>query len=689
LTFIFLYLLSSSSVKTYIARESIASSTRRIAWRSWLPALLAVGVACSATSTPFDALHLAPVCGETLRETAFSSDPPGDVEGGLTRSPAGPVQRAVDVFAWRSFVSAQWAQGAGVLPAWRTWMRTEAIFRRDSAGVALPPSTWGAAADADPCGGGRVVVWDTAHVSNFLDESLQPTGSDDTLPLTLTSRTGDLVRYEVRFNKVAYDSVVSAHLWDGAQHVAIDDVTLAPGSTVVKAAWVRVPRERAAQFYTEDLCVCDGPPESGTATCAPQKMGLVAFHMKIKTPSAPQWIWTTFEHAANVAPLGELAPTFFDPSCANCTPNVQRPAGESNQITRVLPISQKSPDCTNPGDASSDVVALNVAASNVLRSTREPWLANMQLIGAQWTLPPSSTSTRNALVFPAPALLGNTSLESYIQDSSSCVGCHAMARTLRVDRTIAADFLFSLSHAGSAPPETQLVAAPACPPVNGGPSDDSVCRGQQYASRTYELLPEFVGAKLHCSSCHLDTGRRRGAAWWAGSIPRVDPPNDVGIVGRINRCFTNSMNGKELCKADPSNPRACLSPSAPMNDLIAYIEWVTQSAKKQGIANFDDGFPPISAAVGDEGRGASIYLQKCASCHGTDGQGRYDHGYFKPSLWGSTSFNQAAGLFSAPSDLAAFIRWNMPLGSGGILTDQEAWDLESLLHSKPRPQLAP
>lgn len=42
-------------------------------------------------------------------------------------------------------------------------------------------------------------------------------------------------------------------------------------------------------------------------------------------------------------------------------------------------------------------------------------------------------------------------------------------------------------------------------------------------------------------------------------------------------------------------------------------------------------------------------------------------------------------MFSNPADLAAFVRWNMPLGAGGLLTDQETWDVEAYIHSKPRP----
>lgn len=662
--------------------------------RHWLwPFVLVIAVSCTETSgTPTSSsLKLDDVCGETLRETNFSVVPPADVEKGTTRTPAGSVQRAVDVFAWRSFASAQWPQSAEGPPAWRTWMREESIFRADSSGVSLPPKAWvgGDAAEANPCGGDRV-VWKMAKVADVVDAANQPTGADDTLPVTLTSRRGDLARYEVRFNKIAYDAIVAANLWDGAKQGVIDDVELAAGSSVVKAAWIPVPPERAADFYAENLCVCDRSPTDAAAACQVKTMGLVGFHMKTKTPSAPRWIWSTFEHAANVEPLHGSAPTFFDPGCSDCAPNVQRRAGEPNQITRVVAIPHRNPDCNDPNDVSSDVVALNEAASALVRTSGPSWLANMQLIGAQWALPPTSANSPKTVFTPAPKLLGNTTLESYIQESSSCIGCHAMARTLRLDRTVDADFLFSINNAGSAPPETRVVAAPDCPSADAGtPAESAVCRGLRYASRTYELLPDFVGSKLHCGSCHLDAGRRRGAAWWAGSIPRVEPPNDVGIVGRINRCFTNSMNGKALCTADPTNTRRCTTPSAPMDDLIAYIEWITQKAKEQGIADFDDGFPPIGTAAGDAARGGETYLQKCAFCHGVNGQGRYDHGYFRPSLWGSASFNAAAGLFSNPPFLAGFVRWNMPFGSGGILTDQEAWDLEAFLHAQARPVTPP
>ena len=38
---------------------------------------------------------------------------------------------------------------------------------------------------------------------------------------------------------------------------------------------------------------------------------------------------------------------------------------------------------------------------------------------------------------------------------------------------------------------------------------------------------------------------------------------------------------------------------------------------------------------------------------------------------------------------AAFIKANMPLGQGGTLTDQQAWDVAAFMNSHPRPVVRP
>ena len=49
------------------------------------------------------------------------------------------------------------------------------------------------------------------------------------------------------------------------------------------------------------------------------------------------------------------------------------------------------------------------------------------------------------------------------------------------------------------------------------------------------------------------------------------------------------------------------------------------------------------------------------------------------------SFNWGAGMANI-NNAAGFIKANMPLGQGGTLTDQQAWDVATFMDSHERPQ---
>jgi thiosulfate dehydrogenase len=100
------------------------------------------------------------------------------------------------------------------------------------------------------------------------------------------------------------------------------------------------------------------------------------------------------------------------------------------------------------------------------------------------------------------------------------------------------------------------------------------------------------------------------------------------------------------------------------------------------------GYPdvPKPPLPGDYVRGEKVYAQSCAVCHGADGQGQASGGKTVfPPLWGPKSFNWGAGMHDI-KNAAGFIKANMPLGSGGTLTDQEAWDVATFMDSHERPQ---
>lgn len=58
-----------------------------------------------------------------------------------------------------------------------------------------------------------------------------------------------------------------------------------------------------------------------------------------------------------------------------------------------------------------------------------------------------------------------------------------------------------------------------------------------------------------------------------------------------------------------------------------------------------------------------------------------------PPLWGPQSFNDGAGM-SHVATAAALIQAKMPLGRGGSLSDQDAFDIAALVTGAPRPAFA-
>nr|MBK7070130.1 c-type cytochrome [Deltaproteobacteria bacterium] len=108
----------------------------------------------------------------------------------------------------------------------------------------------------------------------------------------------------------------------------------------------------------------------------------------------------------------------------------------------------------------------------------------------------------------------------------------------------------------------------------------------------------------------------------------------------------------------------------------------------QPVAPPDRGFRRISSPpTPDRAHGAQLYAQKCASCHGPNGEGISPGGNYQfPPMWGPV-LHQRRGPRLAHT-AASFVRWNMPLGQGGTLTDQESYDLADYFIHQDRPDFA-
>lgn len=234
------------------------------------------------------------------------------------------------------------------------------------------------------------------------------------------------------------------------------------------------------------------------------------------------------------------------------------------------------------------------------------------------------------------------------------------------------------------PPAAPAAPAFTPPPDSAIPDNEfgkEVRLGQSIFNDTGRMAAAFVGNTLRCASCHVDAGRRANSApLWAAYVTYPAYRSKNGHVNtlaeRFQGCFRYSMNGK----APPLGDRVLVA-------LESYAFFLAKGAPV-GTALKGRGYPtPAKPALPmDFARGALVYAQKCALCHGADGQGQSSHGAVVfPPLWGAHSFNWGAGM-SSIKNAAGFIQANMPFSQGNTLTDQQAWDVAYFVDSHERPQ---
>jgi thiosulfate dehydrogenase len=198
----------------------------------------------------------------------------------------------------------------------------------------------------------------------------------------------------------------------------------------------------------------------------------------------------------------------------------------------------------------------------------------------------------------------------------------------------------------------------------------------------------YTGSRLACASCHIDSGLEPGTLSLLESASRY--PRNSGRDGgmrdlrdRINGCMMRSMNGRPL-------PRD----SVEMTAIEAYIDhlgelYAAMGESRRQLKEQAAFVEPERAA--NPTVGSVVYADRCAKCHGDDGQGLFasddpSDGYLFPALWGPDSFNNGAGMHRVLT-AARFIKARMPFGEAD-LTDDEAYDVAAYINSHPRPEMS-
>lgn len=361
-------------------------------------------------------------------------------------SPQGD-QAAFSDYAWRLFVALNWPAQPGVrgvpdrrapfgapgLTVWQSFKTSGQLF--------LPN-----AQDPGPWNSGAIVAPFLRFHSKAPSELPLPPSIRQAVGGWLIDTQSNPTYYEIAVNQLSYDYVRSNRYYDASVLNQATSVQFPDGALEIKASWrimqgVDPTRYRTlvTQVMTFDA---SGQPTGRYET---KTVGLVGLHIVYKPAGFPQWIWATFEQRDN-APDDASAPgttakwSYYNPACSGpyCTPNVSplasgQPFGTPNQVTRLSPI--------RPATAVS-----NTKWQALLRGTA---FANYELISPQWPSDPNDPG--NPQGTPTPGTVANTTMESYIQPTSSCMDCHSTARVPNGNIKSNYSFLFLFAQSPSSP----------------------------------------------------------------------------------------------------------------------------------------------------------------------------------------------------------------------------------------------
>jgi len=213
---------------------------------------------------------------------------------------------------------------------------------------------------------------------------------------------------------------------------------------------------------------------------------------------------------------------------------------------------------------------------------------------------------------------------------------------------------------------------------------DLIAHTQDYFGKSGLVRAASING-LNCQNCHLDAGSKPfGNNYFAveSTYPKMRARSGAleTVPKRINDCFQRSLNGQPLDTT-----------SREMKAIVAYIHWLGtgvpkgETPKGTGLVEL-----PFLDRPADPARGKKVYEEKCASCHGADGQGLPipESARDYPPLWGDDSYNEGAGLFRL-SRFAGYVKANMPFGASyqnPQLSDEEAWDVAAFVNTQPRPK---
>jgi hypothetical protein len=372
-------------------------------------------------------------------------------------------QPVFDIFSWKSFAAVNWPMTPTGNPLaagfpfknnqaprqWEQWADPMTIFQPGWQPV---------------CPGGRTLAAGdkVLHLMAKNSQILNPDGSfqePDGNPLI--DRNLNFALYEIRMNpdEVAYVTQNGLQTKAGQAAFASAKKTVAfpggpsqygpTGAIEVKAVWRILDTTKGddpKRYYSRSAVVYVAAvnSDSGQPMCIDATVGLVGLHVIHKTKDFPQWIWSSWEHVDNAPtspPSGgppKVAYSFYSPGYrfylpVNTPPTLIKDkkyftwsatppyAAKYARVAKDFTQLQFGSQVVRSNSIYPPTAAVTATWQQAMQGT--PW-ANYLLLGSQWVGGDTPAET-----LAIPAQLANSAIETYIQDTASCVQCHSLAQT--------------------------------------------------------------------------------------------------------------------------------------------------------------------------------------------------------------------------------------------------------------------
>jgi hypothetical protein len=427
-----------------------------------------------------------------------------------------------DDFSWRSFVALIWpaANGQRGVPdpsqtnfpvnvplVFETYKADWETFPPPNSPNPPPaPPPWASfAGTTNPCGSSVNAGWGDlllASYSKFGDLGLAGFGAFFVGPVissgfSQSPAQQQYLRYQASYNKTEHDQIIGQKLYLQSK---LGNVTFCSnGATVagqqcptensvdLKSAWMdmeSVPANLRSRYYIKKTWVLDAASDPSSPKCTQRDMGLVGLHIVSKTPTRPQWIWSTFEQIDNVPPVTGATPTTNTVFNLNDGKGAPMPAQDPYCVPQpgnpnVICPSTSPPTAAMPADASQAVrfnvtrtqrigtppiagapdntPATNSAYQKLLATAapNSPW-QYYQLVMTQWPTPGSKPANPGSPNFSIPGFskttpvlssFANVTMETFDQSSigTGCMNCHNFTAHPNGPTSTGNDFLWSLA----------------------------------------------------------------------------------------------------------------------------------------------------------------------------------------------------------------------------------------------------